>query len=212
MGHPQQALEKGARCRPTSGWSPRAGPGSAERWWLTALSHISQSISVIITRDWRSQALSFCSGHFSKSRRVFGWSQLNFLGSNRRVQWKQQKCSLLSQTHSRCGRTPKLFAFVTMIFAIFQTMSMVSLNKIGTRVLEHEPKAWVAFFIGHPVVGQIQWVFSFWWGYLGAPMNFGPLLEEILATPLRHPVCAFAIWCGMTHYNHNCVPGLTNSR
>ena len=36
---------------------------------------------------------------------------------------------------------PKLFAFVTMIFAIFQTMSMVSLNKIDTRVLEHEPKA-----------------------------------------------------------------------
>ena len=101
--------------------------------------------------EWRSQALSFCSGHFSKSRRVFGWSQLNFLGSDRRVQLKQQKCSLLSQTHYRCGNTPKLFAFMTMIFAIFQTMSMVSLNKIGTRVLEHEPKAWVAFFIGHPV-------------------------------------------------------------
>ena len=28
---------------------------------------------------------------------------------------------------------------------------MVSLNKIGTRVLEHEPKARVAFFLGHPV-------------------------------------------------------------
>ena len=90
--------------------------------------------------------LSFCSGHFSKSRRVFGWSQLNFLGSDRRVQWKQ-KYSLLSQTHSRCGNTPKLFAFVTMIFAIFQTMSMVSLNKIYTRVLEHEPKAWVVFLL-----------------------------------------------------------------
>ena len=34
-----------------------------------------------------------------------------------------------------------------MIFAIFRTMFMVSLNKIGTRVLEHEPKVRVAFLL-----------------------------------------------------------------
>ena len=151
MGHPQQAPEKGARCRPTSCWSPRACPRSAERWWLTALSNISQSISVMITREWRSKLLSFCSGHFSKSKRVFGSSQPNFLRSARRVQWKQQKCSLLSKTHFRCCNISKLIAFVTMIFAIFRTIFMVSLKKIGTHVLEHEPKAWVAFFLGHPV-------------------------------------------------------------
>ena len=48
---------------------------------------------------------------------------------------------------SKCGNTSELFAFVTIIFAIFRTMFMVSLNKIGTRVLEHEPKAWVAFLL-----------------------------------------------------------------
>ena len=160
MGHPQQALEKGARCWPTSGWSPRVGPGSAERWWLTALSNISQPISVIITREWRSQALILLFWAFLEVKAGFRVIPTKLLGSDRRVQWKQQKCSLLSQTHSRCGNTPKLFAFVTMIFAIFQTMSMVSLNKIGTRVLEHEPKAWVAFFIGHPVWPLTDLVFD----------------------------------------------------
>ena len=38
---------------------------------LNALRKTIQSISVIITREWRSQAFSFYSGHFSKSKRVW---------------------------------------------------------------------------------------------------------------------------------------------
>ena len=49
-----------------------------------------------------------------------------------------------------------------MIFAIFRTMFMVSLNKIGTRVLEHEPKARVAFFLGHPVGTDLVLLFSWY--------------------------------------------------
>ena len=120
---------------------------------------------VVDVLEWHSQALILLFWALLEVKAGFGWSQLNFLGSDRRVQWKQQKCSLLSQTHSRCGNKPKLFGFVTMIFAVFQTMSMVSLNKIGTRVLEHEPKAWVAFFIGHPVLCHIALaVWSYWHG------------------------------------------------
>ena len=151
MGHPQQALEKGDRCRPTSDWSPPAGPRSAERWWLTALSNISQSISVMITREWPSQAHIILFWAFLEVKAVFRVIPAKLFEKRPSIQWKKQKCSLLSKTHSRCGNTSKLFAFVTMIFAIFRTMFMVSLNKIGTGVLEHEPKVWVAFFIGHPV-------------------------------------------------------------
>ena len=49
-------LKKMLDVGPTSGWSPRAGPRSAERWWLTVLSNILQSISVINTREWHSEA------------------------------------------------------------------------------------------------------------------------------------------------------------
>ena len=125
------------------------GPPKGGGWQLCRTSHSRFRSWLLVTAVLK--LLSFCSGHFTKSKRVFGWSQPNFLRSDRRVQWKQQKCSLLSKTHSRCGNTFKLFAFVTMIFATFRTMFMVSLNRIGTRVLEHEPKAWVSFFIGHPV-------------------------------------------------------------
>ena len=83
--------------------------------------------------------------------------------------------------HSRCGNTPKLFAFVTMIFAIFQTMSMVSLNKIGTRVLEHEPKAWVAFFYWTP---GIRVIFHPLLAIIYENFFSGPPLEKILGAPL----------------------------
>ena len=46
----EQAVEKGARCRPTSTW---AAPRSAERWWLTALSNVSQWTLVISAGEWR---------------------------------------------------------------------------------------------------------------------------------------------------------------
>ena len=62
---------------------------------------------------------------------------------------RHQTASDAPKRHQMASDGSKLFAFVTMIFAIFWTMSMVSLNKISTHVLEHLTLPYSIRFLGY---------------------------------------------------------------